>query len=170
METKRVFTIGHSTHSVDYFVTLLKRYHVDVLADVRSAPYSSRVPHFNRKAIAQTMREHGLEYWYLGAALGGRPADRRLYDAAGHVMYDLLAESRPFVEAMDRLDFECTRLRIALLCAEENPLHCHRGLLIAPALLARGVHVEHIRGSGRAMPHAEAVREEGNGQTDLFLG
>ncbi len=166
---KRVFTIGHSSHSIEYFTTLLRRYHIDALADVRSAPYSSRNPHFNRKALAQTMRETGVEYWFLGAALGGRPADRRFYDAAGRVMYEVLAESRPFVEAVERVEFECARLRIALLCAEENPLHCHRGLLLAPALLTRGIQVDHIRGNGLVEPHASALLEENQGQEDLFL-
>jgi hypothetical protein len=146
---RRIYTIGHSNHPLARFLALLREHAVELVADARSQPYSRRVPHFGRERLAPSLQDAGLRYEFLGAALGGRPPQPECYDAEGHVLYARLADSRGFRAAIERLEAEAARLRVAVLCSEEDPGHCHRKLLIARVLAARGVEVLHLRGDGR---------------------
>ena len=143
-----VFTVGHSNHPPAAFITLLVRHGVDEIADVRSAPYSRYTPHFNHDALSELLEDVGIGYAFLGGELGGRPADRSCYDAAGRVLYDRVAETDAFDDGIRRIIHNADDRRIALLCSEKEPLECHRTLLIARNLADRGVAVEHILADG----------------------
>ena len=143
-----VFTIGHSNHAPAAFSALLVRHGVDAVADVRSAPYSRYTPHFNHDALSALLDDLGIAYDFLGGELGGRPADRSCYDAAGRVRYDRVAATDAFDDGIRRIIHNADDRRIALLCSEKEPLECHRTLLIARNLAARGVVVEHILADG----------------------
>ena len=147
-----VLTIGHSNHSLEAFVALLRQYDVTALADVRSAPYSRFNPHFNRKALDAALREHGIAYLFLGRALGGRPDDPSCYED-GRVRYDRLAQTALFREGLERVIEDAGRERIALMCAEKEPLDCHRTLLVGRSLDERGLAVAHILADGAIEPH-----------------
>ncbi|HTW92060.1 MAG TPA: DUF488 domain-containing protein [bacterium] len=155
-----VFTIGHSNVTQEAFVALLKTHNIEVLVDVRSAPYSKYVPHFNGDALKQAVLKAGIKYLYLGAELGGRPRERGFYDEKGHVRYDLIAESPEFREGIERLLRGIREHRVALMCNEEDPHECHRRLLVGRVLTARGVTVLHIRGDGRVQAEAELAEAE----------
>jgi uncharacterized protein (DUF488 family) len=142
---RRIFTIGHSNYPVEFFLELLQAHSIEVLVDARSRPYSRYVPHFGRERLQEFLRAQGLRYLYMGDVLGGRPAGAEFYNAEGHVRYDLVAESPAFVSGLDRLIEGAGKYRVAVMCAEENPAHCHRHLLIGRALASRGVDVFHIR-------------------------
>lgn len=151
-----VLTIGHSNHALDALVALLHRHRVTALADVRSAPYSRFNPQFNRESLARSLKSCGIEYVYLGDGLGGRSDDPACYED-GRVRYDRVTEKASFQHALDRVVRGAANHRIVLLCAEREPLECHRTLLVAPALDERGVEVAHIHADGELEPHGKAM-------------
>ena len=151
-----ILTIGHSNHSLDGFLTLLSKYRVTAVADVRSAPYSRFRPHFNRKALEASLDARGIRYAFLGRELGGRPDDPACYEG-GRVDYERVAATRGFRDGIARVIDAASRHRIALVCAEKEPLDCHRTLLVARALDAAGATVEHILADGAVEPHGRAM-------------
>ncbi|HLI27746.1 MAG TPA: DUF488 domain-containing protein [Chloroflexota bacterium] len=170
-----VLTIGHSNHPLARFIALLQAHGVQRVVDVRSEPYSRHAPHFAGRALQARLPAHGIGYQFLGHLLGGRPRDPRLYLPArprdgrrtspvrlplGYVDYEALARTAAFQEGIARVLADAPRERLALLCSEEDPARCHRHLLIAPALVARGVRVAHIRADGRLQPAAELFAGE----------
>ncbi len=151
-----VFTIGHSTHSIDAFIALLRQHGVTALADVRSAPFSRFNPQFNKEALARSLKEHGIKYVFLGRELGARSKDRSCYEN-GRVQYARLARTEAFHSGLDRVMRGAHDQRIALMCAEKEPLECHRTLLVARALVEQGVAVDHILADGRLETHDDAM-------------
>lgn len=151
----RLFSIGHSHHELPRLVELLRQAGVTAVADVRSRPYSGRHPHFNRPELAEALKQHGIAYFFLGDTLGGRPEAADLYDADGRVNYERVRRTTLFQQGLERLVGMLNRYRIAMLCSEEDPLDCHRGLMIAPALVPRGLLPQHVRGDGRVETTAE---------------
>jgi len=152
-----LFTVGHSTRSLDELVDLLRAHDVALLGDVRTVPASRRVPHFGRAVLAQELPERGVEYQHL-PALGGlrRPRldspNTGWRNQAFRGFADHMATGE-FRDALDRV-VELGRDRhVALMCAEAVPWRCHRSL-IADALTVRGLEVRHILGGGRTQPHA----------------
>ena len=151
-----VLTIGHSTHDSEAFVALLQRHGVTDVADVRSSPYSRFNPQFNREALANRLAACGIEYAFLGQELGGRPDDASCYEN-GQVRYDRVRKTRSFQRGIERILRDMAGRRVALMCSEKEPLECHRTLLVAQALRAQGVAVEHILADGELETHAAAM-------------
>ena len=151
-----VLTIGHSTHALEAFVALLQRHQVTAVADVRSAPYSRFNPQFNRDSFADALDAQGIRYVYLGDSLGGRSGDPACYED-GRIRYDRVATTESFKRGLARVVHGAAKHRIALMCAEKEPLDCHRTLLVARALDERGVDVAHIHAGGGLEPHREAM-------------
>ena len=166
-----VFTLGHSTHSVGEFAALLRRHRVTAVADVRAAPYSRFNPQFRRDSLADSLGALGLEYVFLGRELGGRSADPADY-RDGRIAYDRVRESERFRQGVERVVRGAEGRRIALMCAEKEPLDCHRTLLVAPALEARGVAVAHILADGGLEAHGATMDRlldlQGRPRGDLF--
>lgn len=150
-----LFSIGHSNHPLEKFLALLKSQDIEVLADVRSQPHSRYSPHFNADRLNASLAEVNVSYLSLGQKLGGRPADKKLYDAAGHVMYDRVAATDLFRTGIEQLEQTAAQHRVAMMCSEEDPTRCHRFHLITPAILAHGVEVLHLRGDGRLQTDEE---------------
>jgi len=144
----RVFSIGHSDHTLALLVDLLRRAGVTAIADVRSQPFSGRLPQFNRAELERGLRSARIAYVFLGDLLGGRPQQPSLYDDAGRVDYFRVRGTTFFQEGLDRLGRVAAKHPVAMLCAEEDPLDCHRGLMIAPALVERGIAPGHLREDG----------------------
>jgi uncharacterized protein (DUF488 family) len=144
----RVFSVGHSNHELEPFVALLRGATVTAIADVRSSPYSKRYPQFNKGLLRDALRVHGIAYVYLGDLLGGRPAARDLYDAEGRADYEKVRATAAFRRGLERLLAEAERQRVAIMCSEDDPLDCHRGLMITPALGEIGVLPCHLRKDG----------------------
>jgi uncharacterized protein (DUF488 family) len=167
-----VYTIGHSSHSSEEFVALLRRHNIEVLVDVRSAPYSKYAPQFDREILPSDLIPAGIKYLHLGDKIGGRPKKSSQYDASGHVIYGKMATEPEFLSGIERLETGMSRYRVALMCGEEDPTNCHRRLLISRVLLERGHQVQHIRGDGRLESDAELTQESGkplvNPQPSLF--
>jgi uncharacterized protein (DUF488 family) len=167
-----IYTIGHSTHSMEEFLALLKRVSIEAVADVRSTPYSRRQPQFNRDSLCQVLVGEDIAYVPLGAELGGRGNSHSERDERGRILYRSIAESVEFQSGLERVQSGSDRLRIALMCTERDPLNCHRGILISRILSAHGVQVLHIHGDGRIESHREAehrlLQMTGLRQMDLF--
>jgi len=144
----RLFTVGHSHHEIGRLLALLRAAGATAVADVRSQPYSQRHPQFNRPELEDALRQGGLGYLFFGDTLGGRPRQRRVYDGDGRVDYERVRATAVFRRGLDLLCRAAEEDTVALLCAEEDPLDCHRGLMIAPALVERGLAPDHLRGDG----------------------
>ena len=114
------------------------------MADVRSAPYSRWVPHFNKTALDAALNKAGVAYEYVGEELGGRPTDPSCYDENGQVIYNKVAATDSFQDALSVVMHSAYERCVALMCAEKEPLECHRTLLVARAFAEQGVAVEHI--------------------------
>jgi len=151
-----VFTVGHSTHTPEYFVDLLRQHGVTAVCDVRSRPYSRMNPQFNREELKEALRLAGIAYVFLGTELGGRSEDPDCYEN-GQVQYDRLAQTELFRRGLDRVRAGAETYSLALMCAEKEPLECHRTILVARHLDARGVDIRHIHGDGHTESHADAV-------------
>lgn len=151
-----ILTIGHSTHSLEAFVALLRRHGVTVLADVRSAPFSRFNPQFNKDALGRDLKPCGIKYVFLGRELGARSDDRSCYENA-RVKYARLARTDRFRQGIERVLRGTQAHRIALMCAEREPLECHRTLLVARALDEQGISVAHILGNGVLESHRDAM-------------
>jgi len=150
--THSVLTIGHSTHTIEAFLALLSRHDVTALADVRSTPYSRANPQFNRETLERHLKTQGIKYVFLGAELGARSNDLTCYEH-GRVQYARLARTDLFRSGLDRVIRGASEYRVALMCAEKEPLDCHRTILVARALTELGVTVQHILADGRLESH-----------------
>lgn len=157
---KLIYSIGHSNHTIEKFVSLLHAHSVNVLVDVRSHPFSKFASQFNSPALRAEVIRAGIKYLYLGRELGGIPDDERYYDEDGNVDYGKLTRSPIFIEGIDRLERGAAQYTVAIMCAEENPVRCHRRLLIAPELERRGIQVASIRGDGRLELDTEQRKQE----------
>ena len=153
-----IHTIGHSNHPIERFLGLLQPHGITAIADVRSTPYSRFNPQFRREKLQAALAEVGIQYVFLGAELGARSQDPACYDAEGRVSYDRLARTDLFRNGIDRLKAGMAAHRISLLCAEREPLECHRTILVARELVRDGVAVTHILGDGSLESHDHAMQ------------
>jgi hypothetical protein len=151
-----LFTIGHSNLDLTDFLKILVQHEVKVLCDVRSRPGSFRHPQFNREPLEACLSSAQIHYEFLGEALGGRPSDPGAYHADGLVNYEARRKARDFCGGLDSALEMSRTAKIALTCAEEDPLHCHRFLMICPALVERGAVPLHIRRGGLLESQCEA--------------
>jgi uncharacterized protein (DUF488 family) len=149
-----ILTIGHSNHALERFIALLEGGQVTAVADVRSAPVSRFVPHFNKDRLAASLADRGILYLYLGEELGGRPEQSELF-TDGVADYEKMARLPSFKAGIEKLIEGARDKRIAVMCAEADPLDCHRCLLVGRALAERGVDVGHILPSGPIVTQAE---------------
>jgi uncharacterized protein (DUF488 family) len=152
-----IFTIGHSNHSRERFIQLLRDREIQVLVDVRSHPHSRFVPWADQSSLAGSVQAVGVKYLFLGDRLGGRPSGSQFYDSDGHALYWKIARSESFRTGIKRLCTGAKRYRIAIMCSEEDPTFCHRRLLVAKVLLEDGVVVSHIRGDGSCESESEPL-------------
>ena len=137
-----ITTLGHSRHELDHLLGLLQEQGIQRLADVRSQPYSKWAPQYRREPLARSLEAAGIEYVFLGQALGGRWT-------SGEASYEERRCAPDFVAGLEELTRLADERPTAILCAEEDPRRCHRRLLITPALVQRAVEVVHLRGDGR---------------------
>jgi len=153
---KIIYTIGHSTHPAEKLIELLKRHEITAVCDVRSSPYSQFNPQFNRETIQSELKKHGVAYVYLGKELGPRSDDPGCYEN-GKVQYDRLAKTDLFHEGIRRAKEGMKSYRIALMCAEKDPIMCHRTILVCRTLAADGIGVRHILDDGAIEEHENAM-------------
>ena len=165
-----IYTIGHSVNSWHSFLDLIKPYKIDVLADVRSMPYSKIAEEFNRENLIQLLKHESIKYVYIGDQLGGRTNNQE-YITNGKVDYDLLSETIDFKNGIDRLLVGSKKHKIVLMCSEKEPLHCHRTILISRHLVNSGLSVNHILENGEIELHTATIDRllnDNNLKEDMF--
>lgn len=148
----KLFTVGHSNHSIDRFIDLLLLHGITAVADVRSYPYSRRLPHFSQASLKQSLTESGIAYVFLGKQLGARPKDPTCY-VDGKACYELIAATEAFSEGLERILAGSERHQIALMCAEQDPITCHRTVLVCQHLRDSGLEIQHILKTGTLESH-----------------
>lgn len=150
--TKTIYTIGHSNGTAERLLEMLTQHGITAVADVRSQPYSRFNPQFNRESLASLLKNAGLDYVFLGQELGARSEDPACY-RNGRAQYALIARTPQFGRGIERLLSGMEKFRVAILCAEKEPLGCHRTILIARSLHERGIRVCHILEDGSLEDH-----------------
>ncbi len=165
METRAhrpIWTIGHSSMAIDEFIGLLQKSEIDLVVDVRTAPYSRFANQFNKPDLTYALERAGIDYRYEGQRLGGRPNDPTCYrneeipdhaeraDFLKLVDYEAVAQKDWFRQALTKVIDDSARHNVALVCSEEDPFECNRHRLIASALDERGIEVIHIRRRGNS--------------------
>lgn len=151
-----LYTIGHSNHELAQFLELLRRHEVAAVADVRSSPYSAYNPQYNRETLREFLEERGVAYLFLGEQLGARRKEHECYDDEGRVHFDRVAQTPAFREGLVLLHRGMRERRMALMCAEKDPLTCHRTILICRYLGDAFGDVRHILEDGSIESHAQA--------------
>jgi uncharacterized protein (DUF488 family) len=168
-----LYTIGHSDHPLERFLERLGEHAIDAVADVRSTPYSRRHPHFSQGPLCDALTEAGVAYVHLGRELGARSSDAAHYED-GRVHFRRLAGSEVFSGGIARVERGAAERRVALMCAEREPLECHRTILVSRVLANRGADVEHILYDGKLEKHAATEERllalHRLEQADLFAG
>ena len=154
--SRPLFTIGHSNLDLSNLLGILVRHEIKMVCDVRSRPGSFRFPQFNREPLMAQLATAKIIYQFFGDQFGGRPLDSRYYRPDGLVDYPARRKAPDFEEGMERLLGFAKAQNIVLMCAEEDPLHCHRFLLICPALVHRGVQPLHLRSEGATETQRDA--------------
>ena len=166
-----VWTVGHSDLETGQFLRLLVRQGVTAVADLRSEPYSRHAPQFCKRDLKDALRDAGIGYVFLGRELGGRTDEAGLL-TDGRVDFEKLAGAPDFLVGLDRLRHGAATHRVALLCAEKDPLHCHRALLVSRHLRGPTLEVQHIHADGTLESHVALERRlleaHGLGEEDLF--
>lgn len=154
---RTVYTIGHSTHEAGSFVALLRDHGVTAVADVRSTPFSRRVPHFSKAPLQALLEAADIAYVFLGRELGARTEDESCF-VGDRVEFERLACTSGFQEGLARVRKGAGAHEIALLCAEHDPLRCHRAVLVSRHLHGDGLEVEHVLRDGTLESHPALER------------
>ncbi|MEG3977156.1 DUF488 domain-containing protein [Microcoleus sp. herbarium8] len=150
-----LFTIGHSNQSIESFLLLLKKHEITAVADVRSHPFSRYLPHFNKSEITAFLSAAGIQYVFLGKELGARPEDLSCYDTEGKALYDRIAATPLFSAGIQRLLKGAANYKISLMCAEKDPITCHRTILVCHKLKAFNLQIKHILSDGNLESHQD---------------
>jgi len=153
---KGIFTIGHSNHSIEHFVELLKKHHIQVVFDVRSSPYSQYTSQFNRESLEKQLLQEEIKYIFLGEELGVRSKDPDCY-IDGKVSYSRLAAKSSFQTGISHLLKNAEMYPIAIMCAEKDPIDCHRMILISQIIHRKGIIIKHIHYDGSLESHLAAT-------------
>lgn len=140
-----IYTIGHSNHSIDYFLELLQAFPVNCLVDVRSIPASAYNPQFNRAPLSHFLRANDIGYAHFGREFGARHKDPQLLDSDGKVDFEKVQQTEAFRSGIDKLRLGIEEgYTMALMCSEADPFDCHRFAMISAALVKEGFEVLHI--------------------------
>ena len=156
MEEKKIFTIGHSTRAADDFISMLRSFEIQLLADIRSFPGSKRYPHFNRETLAEELRKNQIAYKHFRDLGGRRKADPNSQNTAwrnesfrGYADY---MATENFQSAAAQLEDLARNQRVAMMCSEAVWWRCHRSL-VADFLKHRGWLVLHIMDIEKSEEH-----------------
>jgi uncharacterized protein (DUF488 family) len=150
-----LYTIGYSCHSIESLIKALKKHNVKAIADVRSQPFSKFKPEFNREILSGELKKHGIQYVFLGEECGARINDHSCY-VNGKADYSRIATSELFQKGLHRIIQGLSKMNIALMCAEKDPIACHRTILICHNLKESVPNIEHILCDNTTETHEHA--------------
>lgn len=152
-----IFTIGHSNLDISDFINLLLANKIELVVDVRSAPYSKLYPHFNRNPLEVSLTKNFIKYIFLGDSVGGRSNNLKDF-SKGRVVYKKIAEKEEYVSSINTIIQNSSKYRIVLMCSEKEPLECHRTLLISRSIETHRVKILHIHRDGQIESQSEAIQ------------
>lgn len=168
MEKIPVYTIGYGNRSIEEFIDLLQKYHIQYLADIRSRPYSKFNPAFSQAALEQRLKQHSIKYLFFGDTLGGRPDDSSCY-VNDKVEYALVRQKPFFQQGIARIHTAWEKqLLVVLMCSELKPEECHRSKLVASVLVEQHIPVAHIDEIGNVKTQDEVLLIITGNQPSLF--
>ncbi len=148
-EATTIYTIGHSNHEIDRFLELLKLHEIVILVDIRSAPSSKYASQYDQKALKISLKEVAIDYKYMGKSLGGRPKEKDVLNYEGKIIREKIEQKDWYKQGIQELiEMSKKHKKVAFMCSEEDPSHCHRGYIVSNTLIEMGVKVLHIRGNG----------------------
>jgi len=149
-----LFSIGHSSHTIDEFTCLLKRYGIEAVADVRSSPYSKYAPQFNKDVVENVLRNASIDYMFLGRELGARRSEEGCY-IEGQAKYKIIAHLPVFRAGLKRLLERVRTYTVTLMCSERDPIICHRTILVCREIIkmSPSLKITHILGEGTTETH-----------------
>lgn len=151
-----VYTIGYSGFSIDNFIATLKKHNIMLVIDVRSYPYSNHFPEYNKDTLEIYLKTHRIYYRNYANEFGARQTDRKYYCKEGYLDFEAFSSSEPFLNGVKKL---CNSMEqnytFALLCAEKDPICCHRTILVARAFFERGYNVVHLLANGKTVTQQE---------------
>lgn len=126
-----LFTVGHSTYEIDYFINLLKTYEINCIVDVRSTPYSKYSTQYNKDAIKMSLKSNNISYIYMGTEFGARRSSKDLYTREGYVDFERVKHDQDFKAGIERIKVGLKKgYNIAFMCTEKRPDECHRCILV----------------------------------------
>ena len=140
-----VYTIGYTSFDIDNFIRVLKKYGVTCLVDVRSVAKSSYYKDYDDVVLAPNLKKHGILYRNYKEEFGARQENKAFYSEKGYLDFEVFASSLQFLEGVNKIkSAQKLGYKVCLMCAEKDPINCHRTILIARNLAKMGFHVEHI--------------------------
>lgn len=151
-----IYSIGYSGFDIKDFIGILKSKQISIVIDVRSQPYSQRYPEYNKENLSNTLMCSGIYYRNYAKEFGARQDDRCFYTDEGYLDFDLFAKSPGFSHGFKKLIDSMERdYVIALMCAEKDPINCHRAILVSRVFAKSGYRVVHILPDNAEMTQAD---------------
>jgi len=150
-----LYTVGHSVHPMERFIEILEMNKIEAVADVRSSPFSRFTPQFNRDTLQKSLKDRGVHYVFLGSELGARRDEPECYES-NRVLYRKVADLPIFQFGLSRLQEGARKMRVAIMCAEKDPLACHRAVLVSHFSRDHFSDTLHILEDGSLESRAEA--------------
>lgn len=150
----KVYTIGHSTYEVQYFIELLTMNSINCIIDIRSTPYSKYAQQFNKEQLKYFLNRHNIVYIHMGSEFGARRNKRELYNNAGYLDFERTRKDSLFLEGIERIKQGYLKgYTMGLMCSEKDPLDCHRSIMVSKGLIDNGIEVMHILEDGNLESH-----------------
>ena len=167
-----IYTIGYSTYDMNLFIKTLKENCINAVADVRSLPYSKYKPEYDKDSLEKSLISAGIYYVFLGEELGARSKCENCYKG-GRADHALIAKSEPFKKGISRILTGLEKFTIVLMCAESDPINCHRNILICRHLKKENIHIFHILENGKVEDNCKTEKRLSGrflpGETDMFM-
>lgn len=171
MQKKPLYSIGHGNRKNEEFLSLLQKFAIEFLIDVRSQPYSKYNPQFNQSELKTYLENNGIKYVFMGDSIGGRPNDTSCYDHEGKVDYEVIKTKIFFKQGIERLKTAYDKdINVVIMCSESKPCECHRSKLIGKVLVEDKIAIMHIDEKGKVKDQITVINELNKGlpEYDLF--
>ena len=140
-----IYTLGHSNYTIEKLIDMLKKYNINCVVDIRGTPYSKYNVQFDKEIIKYTLTKAGFIYIYMAKEFAAKRINKESYNEEGYSDFELVVNEKDFLDGIERLKNGCNKgYRIALLGAMQEPIRCHRSILVGRALIKYGFNVKHI--------------------------
>ncbi|ATD55503.1 DUF488 domain-containing protein [Clostridium chauvoei] len=140
-----IFTIGHSNYTLEKLIDMLRYHNINCVVDIRGTPYSKYNIQFDKEKLRYSLRKEGFIYIYMGKELAAKRDNKESYNNEGYADFEKVVLETEFLKAVERLKIGCNKgYKIALLGAMQDPIRCHRSILVGKALKNLGFNVKHI--------------------------